>query len=103
MEEDGKERGTKNVRKGRKGDYVGGREGVGVNDEMMLYLLMMSLCSTAVFVLDCHIHIGRRPWPYVYLLYGKFFAADASNLLIPINGLVHVGLKPSIYGRAARL
>jgi len=37
------------------------------------------------------------------LPYGTFSSADASNLLIPINGLLHVGLKPSIYGRAARL
>jgi len=27
----------------------------------------MSPCSTAVFALDCHMHIRRRPWPYVYL------------------------------------
>jgi len=26
----------------------------------------MSPCSTTVFTLDCHIHIGQRPWPYVY-------------------------------------
>jgi len=37
------------------------------------------------------------------LPYGTLSCADASNLLIPINGLLHVGLKPSIYGRAARL
>ena len=37
------------------------------------------------------------------LPYGTFSSADASNLLIPIDGLLHVGLKPSIYGRAARL
>ena len=35
--------------------------------------------------------------------YGTFSSADASNLLIPINGLLYVGLKPSIYGRAERL
>jgi len=35
--------------------------------------------------------------------YGTFSSADASNLLIPTNRLHHVGLKPSIYGRAARL
>ena len=62
-------------------------------------------CSTVVFVLDCHIHIGRRPWPYVYFTLRDiwFSSADASYLLIPINGLLHVGLKPSIYGRAALL
>ena len=37
------------------------------------------------------------------LPYGTFSSADASNLLISISGLLHVGLKPSIYGRAARL
>jgi len=37
------------------------------------------------------------------LPYGTFSSADASNLLIPTNGLLHVGLKPSNYGRAARL
>jgi len=37
------------------------------------------------------------------LPYWTFSSADASNLLIPISGLLHVGLKPSIYGRAARL
>jgi len=37
------------------------------------------------------------------LPYGTFSSAEASNLLIPINGLLRVGLKPSIYGRAARL
>jgi len=26
----------------------------------------MSPCSTAVFALDCHVHIGRQPWPCVY-------------------------------------
>ena len=35
-----------------------------------------------------------------YFTYGTFSSA---YLLIPINGLLHVGLKPSIYGRAARL
>jgi len=38
----------------------------------------------------------------IILPYGTFSSADASNLLIPLNGLLHVGLKPSIYGRAAR-
>jgi len=37
------------------------------------------------------------------LPYKTFSYADASNLLIPINKLLHVGLKPSMYGRAARL
>jgi len=37
------------------------------------------------------------------LPYGTFSSADSPNLLIPLNGLLHVGLKPSIYGRAARL
>jgi len=37
------------------------------------------------------------------LPYGTFSSADASYLLMTINGLLHVGLKPSIYGRAARL
>jgi len=26
----------------------------------------MSPCSNNVFTLDCHIHIGQRPWTYVY-------------------------------------
>ena len=26
----------------------------------------MRPCSTAVFALDCHIHIGRQPWPWVH-------------------------------------
>ena len=37
------------------------------------------------------------------LPYGTFSSADTSYLLIPINGLLHEGLKPSIDGRAARL
>jgi len=37
------------------------------------------------------------------LPYGTFSSADAPCLLIPINGLLHVGLKPSIYGPTARL
>jgi len=37
------------------------------------------------------------------LQYGTFSSPDASNLLIPINRFLHVGLKPSIYNRAARL
>ena len=37
------------------------------------------------------------------LPYRTFSSADALYLLIPVNGLLHVSLKPSIYGRAARL
>jgi len=38
------------------------------------------------------------------LPYGTFSSADASNLLIPINGLLHVGLKaaPHAYKRSVR-
>ena len=68
--------------------------------------LVMSPYSTAVFDLDCFgllftsdDDLGRT----FILPYGTFSSADASNLLIPINGLLQVGLKPSIYGRAARL
>jgi len=35
------------------------------------------------------------------LPYGAFSSADASYLLFSVNGLLHVDLKPSIYGRAA--
>jgi len=41
--------------------------------------------------------------PTFILPYWTYSSADASNLLIPVNRLLHVGLKPSIYGRAACL
>jgi len=31
-----------------------------------MFFLVVSPCSTAVLGLACHIHTGRRPWPYVY-------------------------------------
>ena len=55
------------------------------------------VCFGLLFTSDDE--LGRT----VILSYGIFSSADASNLLIPINGLLHVGLKPSIYGLAARL
>jgi len=39
----------------------------------------------------------------VFYRTGHSFCADVSYLLIPINAPPHVGLNPSIYGRAARL
>jgi len=55
------------------------------------------VCFGLLFTLDDD--LGRT----FILPYGIFSSADASYPLIPINGLLHVGLKPSIYGRTARL
>jgi len=46
--------------------------------------------------------IGRRPRPYVYLTVLDIFFCRRFKP-IPVNGLLHAGLKPSIYGCAARL
>jgi len=55
------------------------------------------VCFGLLFTLDDNLDSA------FILPYGTFSFADASTLLIPISGLVHVGLKPSTYGRAARL
>ena len=60
---------------------------------------MFDCCVCFGFLFTSDDHLGHT----FILLFGTFSSADASNLLIPINRLLHVGLKPSIYGRAARL
>ena len=55
------------------------------------------VCFGLLFTLDYDLD-------HTFILpYWTLSSADASYPLIPINGLLHVGLKPSIYGRTARL
>jgi len=67
--------------------------------------LVLSPCSTAVFALDCYSHwmttLAVR-W-FCRTGHSLLASADASYLLNPIKGLLHVGLKPSIYSCTTRL
>jgi len=58
--------------------------------------------ATTVFALDYHSHWTMTLTVRLFYRTG-FSSADASYLLIPINRLLHVGLKPSIYGGDALL
>ena len=63
--------------------------------------LVLSPCSTTVFALDCFSHWTTTS--AIRLFYRTGHSLLQTNLLIPINRLLHVGLKSSIYGRAASL
>jgi len=95
---------------------VGGGHSSGCSRKCLSERLVLSPCWTAVFALAA-IHIGIAAYsslpvalvwaegiqvlftsdddlgPTFILPYGTFSCADASNLLIPINRLLHVGLK----------
>ena len=60
-------------------------------------MLDWCVCFGLLFTSD--VDLGRT----FILPYGTFSSGDASYQLIPINGHLHMGLKPSINGRAARL